>query len=103
MDVLAIAGSARRNGNSEKMLDVFVNELTSNTSDWHVEKVVLIDGSKVSRRAEETGLLKGLDIHRYSNGESSVNEYVWNIRPVSYTHLDVYKRQVQGQSNDPCT
>ena len=28
---------------------------------------------------------------------SGVPEYVWNgEKPVSYTHLDVYKRQVKG-------
>ena len=98
MDVLAIAGSARRNGNSEKLLDVFVDELTSNTSDWHVEKIVLIDGSKVLRKAEETGMLKGLDIHRYSNGENSVNEYVWNIRPCLGCDFCVSGKCVQKDS-----
>ena len=99
MYLVAIAGSARRNGNSERLLDLFIDEFISNASDWHVEKLVLIDGGKVKdKEIMGTGVLKGLDIHRYPNSETSTDERVWNINPCLGCDFCVSGKCVQEDS-----
>ena len=47
------------------------------------------------------GKVKGIDIRQHGSGNSgSTNALrVMGVRAVSYTHLDVYKRQVLRTSN----
>lgn len=55
--VLAISGSPRRHGNSEKLLDVFLEEFRSAVPQSYIEKIVLKSGNGVtqSRARRESG------------------------------------------------
>ncbi len=80
--VPAISGSPRRHGNSERLLDVFLQEFRSAVPQCHIDKIVLSSRSDVMRSNSggNTGSCKEGQASSAEN-DSSTAQGEWHISP----------------------